>query len=131
MLEAIAIKSIVMKDPDYFTRRVCRYYSEKFHTPLVEVIALPWGFVFNNYIEHVIESNNSRDDIVKLAIDICCPELAVSEEEELQQWIKKIEDREQEKKADKIIEDKMKQDQMPSLDMGSFDHLDEEMEEDV
>ena len=44
-LELLALKSIALKDPEYFNRKVCRYYSEKFHTPLAEVYKLPWAFV--------------------------------------------------------------------------------------
>ena len=73
-LEILAIKSVALKDPEYFYRRVCRYYSEKFHTPLTEVYKLAWPFVFNNYLEHVIETNNTKEDVYNLAIDICYPE---------------------------------------------------------
>lgn len=100
-LELLAVKSIALKDPEYFQRRVCRYYSEKFHTPLMEVYGLPWAFVFNNYIEHLIETNNDKEDIYNLAIDICYPEKRVDEEEEIQDWIKRIEEEEEAKRQAK------------------------------
>lgn len=134
-LETIALKAIALKDPEYFTRRICRYYSEKFHTPLLEVMNLPWPFVFTHYLEHVIESNNSRKEIYDLAIDLCYPEMSNDDEEEIQDWIRRIEDEEQEKRANKIIEAKMKEsnppiEENPDINMGSFDHLDDEMNDD-
>ena len=97
-LELLAVKSIALKDPEYFQRRVCRYYSEKFHTPLMEVYGLPWAFVFNNYIEHLIETNNDKEDIYNLAIDICYPEKREEMEQETEEWIKQIEAQEQAKR---------------------------------
>ncbi len=136
-LELIALKSIALKDPEYFTRKVCRYYSEKFHTPLIEVHKLPWAFVFTNYIEHIIESNNSRKEIYDLSVDICYPEKKVSEEADMKDWIKRIEEEEQEKRAQKIIDTKMAQSNPPeeetpdiSMESTSFGHLNKEMEQD-
>lgn len=133
-LETLALKAIVMKDPEYFTRKVCRYYSEKFHTPLLEVHDLPWAFVFNNYLEHVIESNNSRNEIYELSLEVIYPEMSKTEEEKNVAFAEMIERQEQEKMADKIIAEKMKDtpvaDENINMESTDFSHLDEEMEED-
>jgi hypothetical protein len=97
-LELLAIKSVALKDPEYFQRRICRYYSEKFHTPLMEVYSLPWSFVFTNYIEHLIETNNDKESVYNLAIDICYPEKREEEEQEIEDWIKDIEAKEEAKR---------------------------------
>ena len=137
-LETLALKSIALKDNGYFYRRVCRYYSEKFHTPLMSVYDLPWPFVFTNYLEHVIESNNTREDIYNLAIDVCYPEKSVSEEDEMQDWIRRIEEEEAAKRHDSnppVAEEKPivenPQIEEPNIDMGgdAFAHLEEEMKE--
>jgi tRNA threonylcarbamoyladenosine modification (KEOPS) complex Pcc1 subunit len=151
-LEILALKSIALKDAEYFTRKVCRYYSEKFHTPLAQVYELPWAFVFTNYIEHIIENNNSREQIYELAVDIFYPEKKrvksfmgefQSEEEEIQAWIKKIEKEAEEerqkksqlslKKEDKEIKQEVPAEEEKSeINMEStyFEHLEEEMKED-
>ena len=154
-LELLAVKSIALKDPEYFQRRVCRYYSEKFHTPLMEVYGLPWVFVFNNYIEHLIETNNGKEDIYNLAIDICYPEKREKMEEETEEWIKQIETQEQakreakQKKMEKEKIAKQKAQENPHIEQEGFDeenphidnqeihmgedtfsHLDEDMESD-
>lgn len=128
-LETLTIKAIALKDSEYFYRKVCRYYSEKFHTPLLQVYDLPWVFVLNNYLEHVIETNNNKEDIYNLAIEICYPEKKVEEEQELEDWIKKIEREEEEKLKAKQSPHTEKEPQEISIDSTSFSHLDEEMEQ--
>ena len=132
-LEILALKSVALKDPEYFQRRVCRYYSEKFHTPLLEVYDLSWPFVFTNYLEHIIENNNGKKEIYELAIDICYPEMKENEEQEMQEWIKKIEAREEAKRQAKK---KQAEEQNPHKDApeivmeySSFAHLEGEMED--
>lgn len=147
-LEILALKSVALKDSEYFTRRVCRYYSEKFHTPLMEVYSLPWAFVFTNYIEHIIETNNTKEDIYNIVIDVFYPEKKRvknfmgefdNEEAEIQAWIKKIEKEAQEERDRKSIKQELKQEQVAqstypepeiNLESNQFEHLDKEMEED-
>lgn len=136
-LELLALKSIALKDPEYFNRKVCRYYSQNFHTPLEEVYKLPWAFVFNNYIEHIIENNNTRENIYDLCIDLFYPEKKKvenflgefeSEEDELQAWINKIEAEEEEKRKAKVVEE-MKPEPEINMESSNFAHLEEEMDE--
>ena len=153
-LELLAIKSVALKDPEYFYRRVCRYYSEKFHTPLRDVHDLPWAFVFTNYLEHLIEENNTQEGIYNLAIEVCYPERKMDEENEIQEWIKNIEKNEEEKrkakgkkqnprthknndenkstnKTDKENPHKESEEKEISVENDLFTHLEEEMEEDI
>lgn len=146
-IEIIALKSIALNDPEYFTRKVYRYYSENFYTPLAEVYKLPWGFVFNNYLEHIIEKNNSKDDLYDLCVDMIYPEKKKvknflgefdNEEQELQAWIEKIE-RESNEKSNKenphtkkdvpVNENPQTTEEEISLNMSNFKHLEDEMEE--
>jgi hypothetical protein len=137
-LEVIAVKSIAMRDGEYFYRKVCRYYSEKFHTPLTQVYDLPWPFVFQNYIEHIVENNRDRKGIYELAIDVCYPEKREEEKQAEEDWYKQLEKDEQEKtrlekeKALKAKEAAQKKDKEPDIEMtqSDFSHLEEEMEED-
>jgi hypothetical protein len=141
-LELLALKSIALKDPEYFNRKVCRYYSEKFHTPLAEVYKLPWVFVFTNYIEHIIENNNTKENVYDLCVEIFYPEKKRvtsslgefdSEEEEIQAWIKKIEEEEEEKRQNAKQNDKTKEEiKEPEIELkqSDFSHLEEEMNED-
>ena len=132
-LELLAIRSVALRDPEYFYRRVCRYYSNNFHTPLEEVHKLPWSFVFSNYLEHIIETNNDQESIYNLAIDICYPEKRVTDDEDLDRRIKEIEAEEEARRMRerKKAEELAKKEEEPDIEMDSskFAHLDEEMEE--
>ena len=139
-LEILALKSVALKDSEYFTRKVCRYYSEKFHTPLTEVYNLPWAFVFTNYIEHIIETNNTKEDIYNIAIDVFYPEKKrvknfmgefSSEEEELDAWIKKVEKEAQEERDKKSLKQPVLETKESEikLEANQFEHLEKEMEE--
>jgi len=133
-LELLAVKSTSLRDPEYFYRKVCRYYSEKFHTPLIEVYSLPWAFVFTNYIEHIIETNNTQKEIEQIAIDICYPEKAEKEEESLQKWIEKVEKEEEEKRQQKLQEkekEEVKEEESINMSLEDFSDLEKEMEEEV
>jgi primosomal protein N' len=63
LLEAIeisALKSVLQPDDDYFLRRIFRWYSEKFHTPLGEVADLPVEDVLQTYFECAFEHMTKR-----------------------------------------------------------------------
>ena len=146
-LETLAIHGVSLKDSEYFTRKVCRYYSQKFHTPLMEVYDLPWGFVLTNYLEHIVESNNTEEDVYNLAVDICYPELREIEEDTISDRIRELEiqniqaghgknpKKEKEKEVAKIEKEKEEvenpHNKEPDINMGEsmFSHLDEEMDD--
>jgi hypothetical protein len=118
----------------------------------MEVHKLPWVFVFTNYIEHIVETNNDQEDIYNLAIDVCYPEKREEIENEMDDWIKQIEAQEEakrqarkkkmeEEKARRKAEqnpqndEKTHQDENPHIDdqeinmgEGMFSHLEEDME---
>lgn len=54
-LKLLALKSVLLEDDDYLVRKVCREYSEIFHTPLHEVYELSWEFILTNYYEHAFD----------------------------------------------------------------------------
>ena len=56
-LEVLALHSVSTgKDPSYVYRKICRWFSREFHTPLPQVIKLPVEFVLQNYYEYQFES---------------------------------------------------------------------------
>lgn len=140
-LELLAVKSVALKDSEYFYRKVCRYYSEKFHTPLMEVYEIPWAFVFTNYLEHLIETNHNKESLYELVIDICYPEKRLDEEQEVEDWIKQIEAEEQAKRRAKQNppnQEKKVETENPHIENGEihmgegvFSHLEEDMEQGV
>ena len=100
--------------------------------------------MLTNYLEHVIETNNTKDDLYDLAIDICYPEKRDDEEKEIQEWIRSIEE-EQNKKLTKKKSPHTEQEKQNTptenphieestneISMGAndFAHLEEEMLDD-
>ncbi len=64
-----AMRAIVTPDDDALFRFVCRWFSEKFSTPLMDVYDLPADFVLQHYFEDMF-SNMSRDERYKRAIEL-------------------------------------------------------------
>ena len=61
-----ALSAILNNTNEYFERKVRRWYSKEFHTPLIEVYKLGWDHVLLNYYESKFESL-SHNDLVHLA----------------------------------------------------------------
>lgn len=55
-----ALKSVLDPDDDYLMRKVFRWYSEKYHTPLHVVDDLPMDDVLQTYFEYVYENTSKR-----------------------------------------------------------------------
>jgi hypothetical protein len=53
----------------YHFRRICRWYSTTFHTPLAEVDSLPMEYVLQQFFEHTFEGM-SKADRKKLALEM-------------------------------------------------------------
>lgn len=92
-LQEIALANVLNPDQPYFYRSVCRWYSEKFHTPLHQVFDLPMEFVFLNYFESITENQEEEELEVRCrkAID---PTYEESEEESIQDLIDMIQEEE-------------------------------------
>jgi hypothetical protein len=54
---------------EYHWRRICRWYSTTFHTPLIEVDGLPIEHILQNFFEHAFEQQ-SKAERRKLAITL-------------------------------------------------------------
>jgi len=71
-IEGIRIRSlldVLEGDFDYQYRRICRWYSTTFHTPLSEVDSLPVDWVLRAFFESNFERLN-RKELRKLAIEL-------------------------------------------------------------
>lgn len=54
-------KSELHPDEEYFIRRVCRWYSKTFSTPLHEVQGLPWNDVLLAFFEELYEQRQVEE----------------------------------------------------------------------
>jgi hypothetical protein len=78
----LALKSVLNPDEDYYLRRVFRWYSRTFHTPLHVVPDLPLEDILEAYYEHVYEEIVAEDEPDK--VNSAIRELVETEEERIQ-----------------------------------------------
>lgn len=93
-LRQIALNKTVDKTEDYLYRKVCRWFSEKFHTPLPTVESLPMPYVLEHYFECVLDPSTSEegeDDLQEEIMRAIDPDYDKEEEEDLMEFISLIE----------------------------------------
>lgn len=71
-----AVQALLHDTPDFFYRKVCRWYSKEYHTPLIQVYDLPYHHVLQNYYEAQFDKRSYNDvfdyttkELLKLFID--------------------------------------------------------------
>jgi hypothetical protein len=78
----------------FFYRKVCRWYSEKFHTPLHEVTnggVVSWDEMLLNFYEHTFD-NLGYNEVYKLACEDFLPEIKEKHEAENDAFAKALEE---------------------------------------
>jgi len=80
-----AIDSVLFQTEDYFYRKVCRWFSKTFSTPLIETYKLSWDFILEHYYESNLEEI-SYNNVYDIAIENYFPEFMDEEEKENQEF---------------------------------------------
>lgn len=75
LIKSEALYHSTMDTEVHFWRHICRYYSEHFHTPLIQVYNLSPVHVLQNYYESVFETKFNKDSLISMAIESVCPEI--------------------------------------------------------
>jgi len=60
-IRKLAMLAVIEPDASAFLRRISRWFSQTFHTPLNEVEDLPTGYILQHYYEHTFEQMESKD----------------------------------------------------------------------
>jgi primosomal protein N' len=123
-IQGLALSSVYEGDLLYFQRKVCRWYSEKYHTPLHQVFDIPWEFVLTCYYEDSFEKMK-EEDLEYEVKSTFANEVLQTEEEENQAFALELERKlkERQKAKNNKSESLDKQDQKEiSL---TFDNLEE------
>ena len=94
-----AANDILAQSDLYFYRKVCRWYSTTFHTPLTQVNSIPWDEILQHYYEHHYE-NLKYNDLLQLTKDLL-PEIAEKQEEEMDDFLNNLMEAERAKKTPK------------------------------
>ncbi|MDE2425779.1 MAG: hypothetical protein KGO96_07715 [Elusimicrobia bacterium] len=82
-IQLCALRDVVYRKSEYLLRRIMRWYSEKFHTPLLEVENIPIEIILQHYFECIYEEQESQDRLEEIK------SLIKDKEEVEQQEIKK------------------------------------------
>ena len=101
-----AIENKLLNTDAFFERKIRRWYSKNFYTPLHEVLKLPWLFILRNYYESMIEDleyDKVYDMAVKEYIEELANEIELEDEEFARQLEEKIQ-KENEKRKEKVFE---------------------------
>lgn len=82
-IRAVALHNILFdnSDSDYQYRKVCRWYSKEFHTPLKDVYEMPIEDVLLNYWEQLYEDWEDDDKMGERALKIEARYLTETDEE--------------------------------------------------
>jgi hypothetical protein len=106
-----ALNGKLNKTSDFFERKIMRWYSKAFSTPLHEVYNLPWLFVLQHYYESYLD-DLEYDKVYDMAINDYLSELANIKEQEDEEFAKQLEakimkklEKEKQEKEEKILED--------------------------
>lgn len=71
-----AAKALLKDTPDFFYRKICRWYSKSFHTELTKVYDLPYHFVLQHYYEAQLDKRDYNEvfdyttkELLKIFVD--------------------------------------------------------------
>jgi hypothetical protein len=104
-IQNAALADVMSENPpfDYFYRKVCRQYSEKFNTPLPQVYLLPFNEVLRDVTEaryeQILQSEDGEEDMLEMAQRAINPNYEAEEEQENEDFAKKALDEENLRKA--------------------------------
>lgn len=99
--QVLAMHRVLKPDAEYLLRRIYRYYSQHFHTPLHVVEELPLDDVLCHYYEHLYENMESGSrEILREKLALTMEELLAlakskqEDEEDDSEWLREIEEQE-------------------------------------
>lgn len=84
-----AIDNILNKDDIYFQRKLYRWFSTTYNTPLLEVYELDWDFVLTHYYEANLEKLG-YNEVLSLAKDDYLTEFMEENDEEAQKFVESL-----------------------------------------
>lgn len=88
LIQLEALNATLLKTDLNFYRRVARWYSMTFHTPLKLVNSIPWDELLTHYYESHYEQM-PYNELIRLAKETL-PDLAKEEEETNEEFIKAL-----------------------------------------
>lgn len=84
-----ALESVLLNNLPYFERKVKRWFSREFSTPLPEVEKLNWDYILTHYYESNLE-NKTFNEVFDSAVSHYLPEFIEDEEKSNQEFAKSL-----------------------------------------
>jgi hypothetical protein len=97
-----AAEVVLTPDEAYMYRKMCRWYSEKFHTPLLTVESLPIDHILTTYYESTMEQI-PYNDLYDLIIEDFLPEIQEVKDKEDEEFAKALEEEQAQQLAAKAL----------------------------
>jgi hypothetical protein len=100
LCKAQALRDALLPNEDSIYRTICRAYSARFHTPLIEVYALDPEHVMREEFSAQVDDIDIDDQLDSIRTQICMledPEYEAKQEGELLDWMEDIEMAEEER----------------------------------
>ena len=97
-----AAEDVLDPDEQAFFRKICRWYSKSFHTPLHLVESLPIDHILTNYYESTMEAI-PYNDLYDIVIEDFLPEIQEENETNLQEFIEELEAEQAEQQQRKAL----------------------------
>lgn len=85
-----ALDAVLDPDDSYLYRKICRWYSTNFATPLHVVYELPLQLVLTNYFEASCEKI-PHNDLINVALEDFYPERVQAQEQVEEDFVKALE----------------------------------------
>jgi len=89
-LQLRAIDSIFNPNDTYFQRKICRWYSKEYSTPLKQVLVMSFDEVLIHYYENQFETI-PHNDLIDIMIDDHLPELSSEKDDDVDEWVENLE----------------------------------------
>lgn len=89
-IRTIALANVVERNFGFYYRKICRWYSQSFSTPLREVEKLDPDYVLLHYFEDYFQNISEEDKLYNL-YKILDPNFDENEEAEIEDFVKKVE----------------------------------------
>lgn len=96
-IQILAIAALEEPNAEDFYRKICRWYSREFSTPLMAVEDIDPVYVLQHYFEDVFDnlrkgSNEGVLSYEKIKAQLLFPGEIQEEEEKIEDWVKKLEE---------------------------------------
>lgn len=89
-LQLKALDSIFNPDDVYFQRKICRWYSKEFSTPLDQVMRSSFADILVHYYENQFE-NIPKNDLIDMMVDDHLTDITIEKDDEVDEWVENLE----------------------------------------